>query len=226
MRKYFLGGCFIAYLLMFFVDFAVAQSIWCTEAADTEFVPRNGRVVVKRGNATGVLFQRMRWGTSSLRHHRLRWFHNNTDAGFEPDAIFDNSARYIDGLKGRTDWTSTLPFAYLDTQTFDDDTIKNVTVGSADADALQYSTSYWTFIPMNYYVNIGRLRTYVQRGRAIFDQIAHRWNVFGCNTPANGITTVPWQDFNLWSLPNYRFCKNFRFRFTDNGHQLSNCLPL
>lgn len=63
----------------------VDLTIDCSVATDTEFVPSWGKVYVDKDWYGKYIYQWMYWSTIS----RVKWFIENPDSTFEPDALFN-----------------------------------------------------------------------------------------------------------------------------------------
>lgn len=104
-------------------------TIDCTTATDVQFVPSFGLVNATADSYSRYIEQYVYWDS----YARLTWFTNNGDSTFEPDAFFYNYDGTAYGNAPSGYWTSDLPSPYVDTQAFDSNNEKAVTIGSAQA---------------------------------------------------------------------------------------------
>ncbi len=174
-----------------------ASTVFCSVAASDAWVPSKGYAWITEDgiNASNshYIYQYLYWQTSD----RLKWFSQNSDSTYEPDAFFYNYNR--NGTYGNYPlgyWASDLPSPYVDTQAFDSDNEKAITVGSADARLIQPGRFYYTVTRMTWISGPGNVATPVklssQRGRRVPSGCYDTLCSFGCDSNSN-IRTVPFQ---------------------------------
>jgi hypothetical protein len=179
---------------------ASAQTIACqpTLSDGNEVVPSIGQVEVGEDSGGRYIWQWMYWHSSD----RTAWhrrYHGNT---FEPDAWFYNydGMSYADRPGGY--WDSNLPVPYVDTQAFDTNEEKSITIGSADMWFI--GATNWYYTVTRFWAGAGNsswLKLSSQRGVQYPAGCTDTFCSFGCNAP-NNWQTLPFSDH--FSVPGCR----------------------
>jgi len=170
-----------------------AETVACSATTEATFVPSWGKVLVGQNSTARYIYQWMYWHKAN----RLQWPWSNSDSTYEPDAFFYNYEGKAYGLVPSGYWASDLPYAYVDTQLFDSDNEKAVTVGSAYAQLLNTSHVYYTFTYMTSGAGSSSwIKLSSQRGRRVSSYCYSTNCSFGCSTTSN-IWTIPFSDHYL-----------------------------
>lgn len=163
-------------------------TIDCTAAVDNQFVPSFGLVNANADAYSRYIEQYMYWDSNT----RLEWLNGNSDSTFEPDAFFYNYDGTAYGNAPSGYWTSDLPSPYVDTQSFDSNNEKAVTIGSAQAFLIHAQTFYYSVTRMTSGGGSSSwLKLSAQRGK--------QWPIgwyganysYGCRQAANNVKTMP-----------------------------------
>ena len=175
-----------------------AATVSCTSASTNNWIPSRGYAIIGQDNINAsnshYIKQYVYWRTAS----RLVWFAATPDSTYEPDALFynyDNNGTY--GFAPLGYWSSDLPSPYIDTQAFDSNNEKAITVGSANARFIQPGKFYSTMTRMTWESGPNATNTRVklssQRGRRVPSGCYSTFCSFGCST-SNNYRTVTFQD--------------------------------
>ena len=193
----------ISLVFLFCMQGSYASTVACTTAAESDFVPSFGQVYVGEDQASRFIYQWIMWDN----YTRLSWLISNGDSTFEPDAFFYNYGDPVGGSAYGTAplpygfWDSNLPAAYIDTQAFDSNSEKAVTIGSAQAASIVPQQVYFTVTRMvSGSVPTGWLKLSAQRGRRVPSACNTTWCSFGCE----GINNVRTMPFNATIQPTNR----------------------
>jgi len=163
-------------------------TIDCSTATDTQFVPSFGMINITADSYSRYIEQYIYWDSLS----RLTWFINNPDSTFEPDAFFYNYNGTAYGNAPSGYWTSTLPYAYVDTQAFDSDSEKAITIGSGSSVYINAGQMYYSVTRMTSGGGTSSwLKLSAQRGKQWPVGYTGTWNSFGCRQAPNNVKTIP-----------------------------------
>lgn len=141
---------FVIALLFIGTQASHTSIVACTTASENDFVSNFGQVYVGEDQYSRFIYQWVMWDN----YTRLSWLISNGDSIFETDAFFYNYGDSVGGSAYGTAplaggfWDSNLPVAYVDTQAFDSNSEKAVTIGSAQAAALVPQQMYFTVTRM------------------------------------------------------------------------------
>jgi len=188
---------FLGYIGISLFGAAHAAVVPCGIVGSTQWIPSKGYAWISEDGIAAsnshYIYQYLYWRTPD----RLAWFAADYDSTYEPDALFYNYNR--NGTYGNYPlgyWASDLPSPYVDTQAFDGDDEKAVTIGSAQARLIQPGRFYYTVTRMTWIAGPGNVNTPVklvsQRGRQIPSGCFSTNCSFGCNNN-NNYRTVPFQ---------------------------------
>jgi hypothetical protein len=179
----------LAVLTLHFSTVGFAATVGCgVSAEETDFVPSWGKVVVNEDQYTRYVIQYMYWD----KYARLSALWGLYESTFEPDVIFYNydGNAYGDAPIGY--WESNLPRPYVDTQAFDGQDEKAVTIGSADAASILAQTMYHTVTRMtDGGGNSSQMKLSSQRGKRSPSQCYTTACSFGCRESPNNVKAVP-----------------------------------
>ncbi|WP_152525052.1 hypothetical protein [Marinobacter sp. C1S70] len=185
-------------VLMVLSGTSYSATVGCSAAYNDTWVPSKGYAWISEDNINAsnshYIQQYVFWRTSD----RLKWFSNNADSTYEPDALFYNYANNgTYGYEPLGYWASDLPSPYVDTQAFDSDNELAITVGSANAQLIEPGKFYYTVTRMTWVSGVGSIDTKVklmsQRGRRVPSGCYTTFCSFGCDN-ANNYRTVPFSD--------------------------------
>ena len=191
---------FSAMLLNSVTAYADFGTVSCAPAQGADFVPNFGQVVVGEDSTSRYIQQWVYWQNDD----RLKWFKNNADSTFEPDAFFDNASYQPYGWAPSGYWASDMPEPYQDTNTLGDNwREKAVTVGSSNAAALQSGVIYYMVTRMvSGAGNSSEVKLSAQRGRLVpsWTPPSQATNYsFGCDSHSasevNNVKVIPWYTF-------------------------------
>jgi len=194
---------FTSYRMTIFLFFAFtaatsqSATVSCNFTPTNSWIPSKGYAWISEDNVNAsnshYIQQYLYWRTPG----RLAWFAANPDSTYEPDAFFynyNNNGTYGNSPLGY--WASDLPSPYVDTQIFDSDNERAVTIGSANARLIQPGRFYSTVTRMNWISGPGSTNTLVklssQRGRRSPSACYSTLCSFGCSS-GNNYRTVPFQ---------------------------------
>ncbi len=180
------------------------STIACPPTSSTSYVNSWGYTHIAADSYGRYVYQFMYWHDLS----RLAWLDTPRridpyttahyfDTTFELDTIFYNYDGKAYGNAPSGYWETDLPFAYVDTQAFDPDEEKAVTIGTGAAWYLNPKITY-------YYVtrftngggNSSLVKNQAQRGRCTTDVSGAgcgTFQSFACNTASNFERTVPFR---------------------------------
>ena len=187
MRKIIILVVFVS-VQMFHLTTTVAATLSCSDAESTEFIPSWGRVFIGEDQHSRYIYQWMYWHNDD----RLVWFSDNTASTFEPDAFFYNYNSEAFGEESTGYWSSDLPRAYRDTQSFDGSNENAITIGSANAQSINSRTVYYTVTRMTAGGgNSSWVKLSAQRGRRSPSWCYSKNCSFGCRQAPNNVRTLP-----------------------------------
>jgi len=169
-----------------------AQTISCkpTDVNGNQFVPSIGQVKVTADSVSRYIYQWMYWHNAD----RLRWLTDYVDTTYEPDAFFYNYDGRAYGDRPSGYWASDMPYPYVDTQRFDSDSEKAVTIGSGHARLLTPGRWYYTVTRMVAGQGTSSwIKLSSQRGVQQPMGCTSTWCSFGCGT-TNNFKTLPFSD--------------------------------
>ncbi|MFK8077438.1 MAG: hypothetical protein AB8B84_12700 [Granulosicoccus sp.] len=183
-------------------DLNLDGTVDCSVTATTTFTPSTGRVSAytitgASGSTERHLWVDMKWSSNQ----RLSWFHSNSDSSFELDTHFYNYNDKAWAKSFSNSVFSNLPLWYIDTQLFDGDDEKVVTIGSANADTLQSGKQYYyggkletDWHPSANPDSLVKLQA--QRGRIVVPFCGTGWQncVFSCQQFANNVQVLKFQN--------------------------------
>jgi len=179
-------------------DLNLDGTVDCSVTSSTTYTPSSGRVSAYRvGSSERHLWVTMYWNNNQ----RLSWFQANSDSSFELDTHFYNYNDKAWAKSFSNTVFSNLPLWYIDTQLFDGDDEKIVTVGSANADTLQSSKIYYYYgrletdgHPSNNPDSLVKLQA--QRGRIVVPFCGTGWQncVFSCQQFSNNVKVLEFQN--------------------------------
>ena len=188
-----------AAVLLISCSSATAATVDCTVSGGNKWIPSHGwlELADDKINASNSHYVRqyLYWRTPV----RLTWFHANADSTYEPDVYFYNYDQLgVYGYAPLGYWASDLPAPYIDTQAFDSEDEKAVTVGSAAASLIKPGVMYTTVTRMTWvygpHTN-GMFKAQSQRGRRLPSSCYSTNCSFGCSQLQNNVRTVDFQSY-------------------------------
>lgn len=199
---------------------ASAQTVRCAMPAEKyHHPPSDGLTNAYMIGSNRYIYQRFRWNTA-LRH---AWLTQNEDSTFELDTLFYNYDRKAFAKSFSGSWSSNLPGKYIDTQAFDRENEKAVTIGSAKANNIVTNKTYYYFGRMEHdghRVNVypsSSLKVLSQYGRRVPNWCYSAACSFGCESNNNNIRVLEFNQFR--AAPN---CKKWIMDLNGNS-TVQNC---
>jgi hypothetical protein len=167
-----------------------AQTVSCEFTYGTTFVPSWGESHIGSDAHSRYVWQYFYWHDVA----RLYWLNSAWDTTFELDTFFYNYDGLGYGDEPAGFWDSNLPSAYVDTQFFDGEGEKAVTIGSAFAWDLRAATLYYYVTRMTSGGGLTSLvKVQAQRGRRWPSDCYSTWCSYGCSTEVNYTNVIPFQ---------------------------------